>query len=179
MARMQGRKTLRDSLLDAKRANDMMADLAGKPRMDYGAMIKPAPVKRAIRKPSAVPSEPLEHEIQKNVIQWWGTVHNIYRLPRFALAAIPNGQILMASARHPERVMSYLHAEGFRDGIPDLILAAPSGDFHGLFIELKRRTGVVRPEQKEWIAYLLTMGYHAAICRSAEDAIQTIKSYLK
>lgn len=175
---MKSRPTYRDRLLEAQKANDHYALLAGKPKLDYGTMIKPPPVKRALRKPSAT-SEPSEHDLQKAVIQWWGQAHHVYKLPRFALVAIPNAQILMGSARHPERVMSYLHAEGFRDGVLDLFLFSASWTYHGLAIEIKRRLGVVSQEQRDWIAYLLKMNYQAAICRSSEEAIEVIKWYLR
>ena len=179
-----GRPTYRDQLLANKKALDMLADMSGKPRIEFTdvmgrELIKAAPIKRTLRKPSATPQEPSEHEIQKSVIAWWLQQYRFYKLPRFALAAIPNAQILMGSARNPNAVMGYLHTEGFRDGAPDLFLFAPSALYHGLAIEMKTRRGIVSPEQKEWIEYLNASGYQAAICRSADHAITTIKSYLQ
>ena len=180
---MKSRPTYRDQLLESQKANDMYAALSGRPKLDYtgvkGEPLIREPVKRTLRKQSARPLYPSEHEIQKSVIAWWLQQYRLYKLPRFALAAIPNAQILMGSARNPNAVMGYLHTEGFRDGAPDLFLFAPSALYHGLAIEMKTRRGIVSPEQKEWIEYLNASGYQAVICRSADHAITTIKSYLQ
>lgn len=133
--------------------------------------------KRTRAKP-AVRTTPSEHESQKAVIEWWGLAHKKYKLPRFALLSIPNAQILMGSARNPERVMQYLRGEGFRKGAPDLMLACGRGGLHGLFLEMKTEKGVISPEQIEFSDYLLRAMYIARICRSSEEAIAEIKAYL-
>jgi hypothetical protein len=74
-------------------------------------------------------------------------------------------------------------------GWPDLFLAVPRmydvrGDtatfqFCGLFIELKRvKGGTVSAEQAIMIGDLQSLGYKAIMCRGADEAIQTIKTYL-
>jgi len=79
MALTRGRKSYRDTLLDAQKANDHYALLADKPKLDYGGMIPDAPKKRAPKQPSAEPAEPLESAILKTIIAylkrhpkvWW------------------------------------------------------------------------------------------------------------
>lgn len=74
---------------------------------------------------------------------------------------------------------------GMIAGVPDLFLPYPSGDYHGLFIELKRRIvkgesrPVVSQEQKEFLAYLNGVGYLAKVCYGSGEAIETIKSYIQ
>lgn len=73
---------------------------------------------------------------------------------------------------------------GMVAGVPDLFLPYPSGQYHGLFIELKRRIikgeskPVVSKEQKEFLAYLESVGYMAKVCYGSGEAINTIKEYI-
>jgi len=129
---------------------------------------------------------PSEHAEQCAVIDWWCIACKGYGLPEFALLAIPNG-----GARHPA-VGRKLKAEGVRAGVPDLFLAKPlvmvhqsavsrhlETTAHGLWIEMKRRPNKPTPEQEAVILYLRQRGYHVCVCYSADEAIKTIKAYLK
>lgn len=129
---------------------------------------------------------PSEHAEQCAVIDWWAHACKGYGLPEFALFAIPNG-----GARHPV-VASKLKAEGVRAGVPDLFLAKPivmvhqsavsrhlETTAHGLWIEMKRRPNKPSAEQEAVILYLRQRGYHCVIAWNADEAIRTIKAYLK
>ena len=71
-------------------------------------------------------------------------------------------------------------AAGARKGIPDLFLPVPCGQYHGLYIEMKRlKLGSLSPEQKEWIRDLTDLGYKAEVCKGHESAIAVIIEYLK
>lgn len=86
---------------------------------------------------------------------------------------VPNG------GRRDKREAALMAAEGVRAGVPDIVLAAPSGQYHGLFIELKRRKGgKVSPAQMAWIDALNRRGYAAVVCHGFDEAIDTIKKYL-
>lgn len=89
-------------------------------------------------------------------------------------------------------------AAGRRPGVPDLHLPVPrehwqnglytergvliAGDrvqYHGLYVELKRRTGGrVSPEQAAWHERLRAQGYRVEVCRGADEAWQAIVEYL-
>ena len=74
----------------------------------------------------------LEHKIQVALCQWLAAVHTV----EYALTfAVPNG-----GHRHVA-VAAKLKAEGVKRGVPDLFMAVPRGDKHGLFIELKTEKG--------------------------------------
>ena len=139
------------------------------------------PAKRAYT-PS---TEPSEHQEQSAVIEWWFKACGTYGLPPIVLMSIPNAQILMGSARHPERVMQYLRKEGFRVGAPDLFLAVPyvggiENRIHGLFIEMKRAKGGTQSvEQINFGVVLQEQGYRYELCHGAEAAIECIKEYMK
>lgn len=72
-----------------------------------------------------------------------------------------------------------LKREGVRKGVPDLFLAIPLGECHGLFIEMKRqRGGEVDKAQKEMHEALRAAGYSVAVCKGFEAAMKEIKNYL-
>lgn len=68
---------------------------------------------------------------------------------------------------------------GLKNGVPDIVLPAPRGNYHGLYIEMK--VGQNRPTaaQKEFLEFLKSQNYAAAVCYSADAAINIIKTYLK
>lgn len=168
MARTSGFRRFKPTVLEAKRANAMVAALAGKPDVlapHYADIIRqPRPKKKSIN--------PSEHQIQAAVIQWWARVHQQYGLPWFALAAIPNGGARDAITG------SLLRSEGVRPGSPDLMLPAVRFPFAGLFLELKTPVGRVSDSQKDWLEYLSGAGYKCAVCRTLDAAIATITDYL-
>lgn len=67
---------------------------------------------------------------------------------------------------------------GLRPGVPDLFLAIPSGKYHGLWIEMKAKTGKVTSRQKEWIERLCDVGYQAHVCNGYNEAKKVIVNYL-
>lgn len=70
-------------------------------------------------------------------------------------------------------------AEGVKAGVPDLMLPVPRGEYHGLFIELKRRDGGrLSAEQKAWLDQLKKQGYRAGVCCGWEEASEAILEYL-
>ena len=68
--------------------------------------------------------------------------------------------------------------EGVRSGIPDVCLPWPNQKYHGLYIELKIKTGRVSQEQKACLDYLNSVGYRAVICWSWIEAWKAIEDYL-
>jgi len=89
------------------------------------------------------------------------------------LIAIPNGgkRALHTAAR--------LRAEGVVAGTPDLLLAVKSGEYGGLWIEMKRRFGgKVSERQKAMHNLLSAQGYAVAVCAGFQAAREAIASYL-
>lgn len=109
-----------------------------------------------------------EHNEQVALFQW----ASYY--PEIRMFAIPNGgnrNIITATN---------LKAEGVKAGVPDIFLPLARGEYHGMFIEMKRKKGGrVTPEQKEWIQYLNCEGYFAVVARGCDEAIELIQDYLK
>lgn len=67
---------------------------------------------------------------------------------------------------------------GTLKGASDLFMAWPVEPYHGLFIEVKSKTGRPTPEQKAFIERVRLVGYKAEICYGAEEVISTIIEYL-
>lgn len=86
---------------------------------------------------------------------------------------VPNG-----GSRHKAEA-GRLRAEGVKAGVPDLCLPVARGQYHGLYIELKRqRGGRTSDHQSEWLDALSAQGYKAALCYGWEQAAGTIIEYL-
>ena len=109
----------------------------------------------------------IEHIDQVKVVQ-----HIRAFYPDCIIAAIPNGGDRSAS----ERVR--LHSEGVLAGMPDLCVLEPKNGFHGLFIEMKTKAGVVSDKQSSVGLQLNAKGYLCLVSRSAPDAIKIIEDYL-
>lgn len=68
---------------------------------------------------------------------------------------------------------------GYNRGTPDIQIFEPRGIYHGLFVEMKSKTGEVSDQQKDFIFKLKERGYYVAVCYSTQEALDTIKTYLE
>lgn len=112
-----------------------------------------------------------EAQEQAAVFEWaaWASK----RTPELNLLYhVPNG-----GSRNPVEARN-LKAQGVKAGVPDLVLPVARGQYHGLYIELKRKGGRPQESQLWWIAHLREQGYAALICYGADDARATIARYL-
>lgn len=116
---------------------------------------------------------PLETEEQQNLFQWARLMEGKYPELRL-LHHIPNGGL------RNKPVAVRLTAEGVRRGVPDICLPVARGDYHGLYVELKRIKGSkTSDEQEEWIDLLNKNGYRAEICFGFDEARRVIEGYLR
>jgi hypothetical protein len=67
---------------------------------------------------------------------------------------------------------------GVLKGASDLFIAWPAKEYHGLFIEVKAKTGRATPEQRAFIERMVSVGYYGCICYGAEEIISTINWYV-
>lgn len=116
-----------------------------------------------------------EHDIQASCVRWMQ-----YQYPREAtmLFAIPNGAHLAGTAKQRAAHWARLEREGAKAGVPDLFLAIPRREAHGLFIEMKAERGRVRPAQDAWLQALSAQGYETAVCRSLDEFQAVVRQYL-
>jgi len=111
-----------------------------------------------------------EHQEQVMLINWWRMQYKQYK---YHLWAIPNG-----GSRHIVTAVN-LKAEGVLAGVSDLFLMIPNTKYHGMFIEMKAKTGKVSDSQKEFMAAASSMNYLAVVCYGFEEAKEEITKYLQ
>lgn len=105
-----------------------------------------------------------EHLEQVRLVSWFRRT-----FPDVRIFAVPNG-----GARSGLQGAK-LKAEGVSAGVPDLFVPA----WH-LWVEMKRaKGGTVSPEQKDWMAYLESVGYRCIVGRGFDDARQQIEQMKK
>ncbi len=125
-----------------------------------------------------------EHQEQVTVIDWalrsegrWPELHWLYAVPNGAKLPFKtvtrNGRSFRVC---PEA--QKLKDEGLRSGVPDLCLPVPRGGYCGLYIEMKALDGDPSEAQMNWLEGLNALGHMAALAYGANQAIQTIESYL-
>lgn len=139
-------------------------------KTDLGAALPP-PKKRRYE----------EAEMERALHRWWNSTHKAFGVPSQLLFKVTNeGARGIVGGRLAKLA-------GMKKGAPDQILAWPrwnkdvlgSGCWeHGLFLELKRKDGVVSDEQTEFHSALTNAGYRTAVCRSLNECINAITSYL-
>ena len=155
---MRGRKTLREVMTDHQRTEDTLAALWGKPRRELP--IPPEPKKRAPAKPSG---EPSEAEILKAIMQL------LKRHPRVAQAWRQNSGTFQE--RNRDGSTRYIRANTAK-GMSDIMGVLKDG--RTLAIEVKSRTGRMRPGQEEFLQTIRSAGGVAGVCRSVDDAVKLL-----
>lgn len=115
---------------------------------------------------------PSEHDEQVALFEWAYLAQG--RWPELAmLYAIPNG-----GHRH-KAVAAKMKAEGVKAGVLDICLPVPRGQYHGLYVEMKKQKGGrLSDAQKWWKNMLLSQGYQVKVCHGADQGIDAIGEYL-
>ena len=110
---------------------------------------------RGVATDNSVLKVPTEHQEQVEFIQWFRRTYIDVRI-----FAIPNGESRSQSAG------ARLKAEGVSAGVPDLFIPA-----WNTWIEMKRsKGGSVSEKQKDWLAYLESVGHKTFVCKGADSA---------
>ena len=110
-----------------------------------------------------------EDREQAALIQWFRIQYPQYEKLLFH---IPNGQNVGA------KIGARLKRTGLLAGVPDLFLAIPSFDWHGLFIEMKSKPGKLTAKQKEMHKQLIAQRYHVVTAYGWHEGHDIIKEYL-
>lgn len=116
------------------------------------------------------PSEDVE---QTQLFTWAAYASGKY--PELALMHhIPNG------GKRGKAEAARFKAQGVKAGVPDIFLPCARGQYHGLYIELKRvKGGRVSASQEEFIKSLRLQGYRVEVCFGMEQAQKVIVEYLE
>jgi hypothetical protein len=67
---------------------------------------------------------------------------------------------------------------GVKAGIPDICIPVARSPYHGLYCELKRRSGgKVSDHQTYWLEELRLQGYYVFVANGADEAIKHVQKY--
>lgn len=121
-----------------------------------------------------IPKPITEAQHQAAVILWSEQTDVRHLWPALKLLHhIPNG------GSRNEIEGKQLKRQGVKPGVPDLCLPVARGDYHGLYIEMKREDrGDTSDEQEWWIKELSDQGYYAEVCHGCESAIRVLEWYM-
>ena len=137
---------------------------------------------------------PKEHDEQAMFCQWleWNKI-KYYSVPNgFPITAIlskieyySKKNMLAIWVVKEIKIMIFsiikkMKKEGLKKGVPDICIPYHNKNYHGLYIELKRKSGgVLSSEQKEWKQHLEKSGYKVAVCKGFEVAKKEVADYFK
>ena len=113
-----------------------------------------------------------EHDEQVALFEWADLMSNHTYPALKLLFSIPNG------GKRTKGVAGKLTAEGLKSGVPDVMLAYPSGPYSGLFVELKYGKNKLTANQKVWCEALAANGYRVVTCYGFDAARAAIEEYL-
>lgn len=120
--------------------------------------------------PKLLPSEGQE---QATLFSWAKMMDRLYPELRL-MFHVPNG------GGRSKAEAGRFKMEGVKAGVPDIFLPVPRGNYHGMFIEMKKRKGgKVSAEQKVWISELNAQGYYAVVAFGWDEASSCIIDYLE
>ena len=90
------------------------------------------------------------------------------------LHSVPNGS-------HTGTMWGRLHQlSGLTSGVPDLFLPYASGQYHGLYIEVKKnKSSPVTENQKVFMKKVERVGYQASVARGVEEGLDIIHQYIR
>lgn len=81
------------------------------------------------------------------------------------------GQTVYSKEFHQPVLINLRRVDGLPAGFSDLEFIAPG---KVAFIETKNELGRLRPEQKNFLERMRSMGYHAGVARSVDEAVRLI-----
>ena len=110
-----------------------------------------------------------EYQEQCLLIDWYRLQYKEYK---YYLFSIPNGEY-----RHIATAVK-LKRSGVLSGVSDLFLMIPKNGYHGMWLEMKAKTGSVSDKQKEFMAAASSMNYLAVVCYGFDEAKTAITKYL-
>ena len=117
-----------------------------------------------------------ESDQQAAIVKWWRMQY-----PELSKLLIPSQSGVIVGGRSKFAIIAKQKKEGWLGGVPDIFIAVPRGDKHGLFIELKdvgKTIKALSDDQSEYLEILDKQGYESIWCAGAEVAIAAIKVYM-
>lgn len=115
---------------------------------------------------------PVEDDEQIALFEW--AALNLGRYPEIEyLYHIPNGKYRTIFEA------TLLKKMGVKNGVSDIHLPVPRGQYHGMWVELKRaRGGRLEQDQRIWLSAMKRLGYYCVCCEGWQEAAEYIEAYL-
>jgi hypothetical protein len=110
-----------------------------------------------------------ESEIQACFIKWLRLTNRAVGAVTFS---VPNGALRSLAEGKRQKEL------GLTAGVPDVFIAYPSGNLHGMFIEFKAGANTLTYHQNNMIQLLKARGYHCVVCYEVDKAMQEVLRYL-
>lgn len=119
-----------------------------------------------------------ESQLQAQCVAWFRMTYPAYQRLLFA---IPNGARLYGNATQRAIQWRKLAQEGAVKGAADLLLAIPSGDYGGLFIEMKTTAKHSRQseDQAQFEKDAVAHGFGYAMPRTVDEFMRVVINYLE
>jgi hypothetical protein len=98
------------------------------------------------------------------------------------MIAIPNAQKFLGKSRNIFSMIKSMVAEGFVKGASDLFIAAPVGEYSGMWLEMKDKDKSykdVDEDQRIFLQDMLASGYYATWAAGFENAQRVVDDYMK
>lgn len=108
-----------------------------------------------------------EAKIQKAFFEWAGVF-----VPEYS-------KLIFHISNEGKRNSRFVKSSGIKKGVADVFVSIPSRLYHGFYIEFKTETGKQSADQKEFQEQAEKAGYKYEVCRTASDAINQLREYLK
>ena len=115
-----------------------------------------------------------EHDEQAAFCEWMLMQH-----PEVLFYSHPNGAWLAGNKGQRIGQVNKLKREGMLPGVSDLFIAEPRGEFHGMYLEMKRPGGEVSENQLWFLDQAEQRGYFTAVAANGfDDAKSSTEWYL-
>ena len=132
-------------------------------------VVGPKTLRTSNLEPGCMKSKPKKSESSEQTLLV-ARVRNFH--PDLVFMSIPNG------GKREIRVAAQMKREGVLAGAPDLFLAEPRDNKHGLFIEMKKVGGKTSSSQTDVIDKLRAKGYEVFVCEGADEAYGMLLTYV-
>lgn len=124
-----------------------------------------------LRKPAKLADQRLEHMLQQDCAQWLKkTLYN---------AGLPQVFYHVANERKATAAQhGRLKLQGVLKGVSDVVLPLKSGEYCGVYCELKTKTGSPSQDQKDFLTAVASEGYLAIIVNDIETFKEVFTYYI-
>jgi len=124
-------------------------------------------------------NSPLEKDEQAAFFEYASLLYGRFPELRQLLFATRSGAWLHGNKGQRAAQVASAKKQGAKNGVADILCLVPRQGYHGLAIEMKRKTGgKVSEDQDKWLGAAEAAGYYSVVANGADEAIETLNWYL-